>query len=37
MERLDSYLNDPAPAEPPITRNSFQLTTGITYTIKSKY
>ena len=34
---IDSYLNDPAPALPPVTRNSFQFTTGITYTVKSKY
>lgn len=34
---IDSYLNDPLPAEPPVTRNSFQFTTGITYTLKSKY
>ncbi len=34
---IDSYLNDPAPAVPPTTRNSFQFTTGITYTVKSKY
>ncbi len=34
---IDSYLNDPVPAEPPTTRNSFQFTTGITYTVKSKY
>ncbi len=34
---IDSYLNDPVPAAPPTTRNSFQFTTGITYTVKSKY
>ncbi len=34
---IDSYLNDPAPAVPPILPNSFQFTTGITYSIKSKY
>jgi len=34
---IDSYLNDPAFSEPPTTRNSFQFTTGITYTVKSKY
>ena len=34
---IDSYLNDPIPSEPPTTRNSFQFTTGVTYTIKSKY
>lgn len=34
---IDSYLNDPLPAEPPTTRNSLQFTSGITYTMKSKY
>lgn len=39
---LDSYLNDPpavvlSPTQPPIKRNSFQFTMGITYAIKSKY
>ena len=34
---IDSYLNDPVTAEPPNARNSFQFTTGITYTVKSKY
>lgn len=34
---IDSYLNDPVPALPPTTRNSFQFTSGITYTLKSKY
>jgi hypothetical protein len=34
---VDSYLNDPPPAIPPTRRNSFQFTTGITYSIKSKY
>ncbi len=34
---IDSYLNDPIAAEPPNSRNSFQFTTGITYTVKSKY
>ncbi len=34
---IDSYLNDPVAAEPPTKRNSFQFTTGFTYTIKSKY
>ena len=34
---IDSYLNDPVAAEPPNSRNSFQFTTGITYTVKSKY
>lgn len=33
----DSYLNDPPPASPPTKRNSFEFTTGLTYTIKSKY
>jgi len=39
---LDSYLNDPpivvlSPTQPPIKRNSFQFTMGLTYAIKSKY
>ncbi len=34
---LDSYLNDAPVTEPPTKRNSFQFTTGITYSIKSKY
>uniref|UniRef100_A0A7V4XSA4 DUF481 domain-containing protein n=1 Tax=Acidobacterium capsulatum TaxID=33075 RepID=A0A7V4XSA4_9BACT len=34
---IDSYLNDPPASEPPTKRNSFQLTTGVSYTIKSKY
>jgi hypothetical protein len=34
---IDSYLNDPVPADPPTKRNSFQFTTGVTYTLKSKY
>jgi hypothetical protein len=34
---IDSYLNDPVVADPPTRRNSFQFTTGVTYTIKSKY
>jgi hypothetical protein len=33
----DSYLNDPPLSEPPTRRNSFQLTTGVTYTIRSRY
>jgi len=33
----DSYLNDPPPASPPTRRNSFEFTTGLTYTINSKY
>ena len=34
---LDSYLNDPPLSTPPIKRNSFQFTMGLTYSIKSKY
>jgi Protein of unknown function, DUF481 len=34
---IDSYLNDPPPAIPPTKRNSFQFTTGVTYTLHSKY
>ena len=34
---LDTYLNNPPPAEPPTKRNSFQFTFGATYVIKSKY
>jgi hypothetical protein len=39
---LDSYLNDPpavvlSPSQPPIRRNSFQFTMGLTYAIKSRY
>jgi hypothetical protein len=34
---IDSYLNDPPASEPPTKRNSFQMTTGVSYTIKSKY
>jgi hypothetical protein len=39
---LDSYLNDPpivvlSPTQPPIKRNSFQFTMGLTYAFKSKY
>lgn len=33
----DSYLNDPPAATPPTKRNSFEMTTGLTYAIKSKY
>ncbi|HZZ38065.1 MAG TPA: DUF481 domain-containing protein [Acidobacteriaceae bacterium] len=33
----DSYLNDPPPASPPTRRNSFEFTTGLTYTLRSKY
>ena len=31
---IDSYLNNPAIALPPVTRNSFQFTAGVTYTFK---
>jgi hypothetical protein len=34
---LDSYLNDPAAALPPVKRNSFQFTMGLSYALKSKY
>lgn len=38
---LDSYLNDPpslvTATQPPVKRNSFQFTMGLTYAIKSKY
>lgn len=34
---LDSYLNDPPVSLPPTKRNSFQLTMGLTYAIKSSY
>lgn len=38
---LDSYLNDPpslvTAAQPPVKRNSFQFTMGLTYAVKSKY
>ncbi len=30
---IDSYLNDPPATEPPTKRNSFQFTTGVTYTL----
>lgn len=33
----DSYLNDPPAASPPTKRNSFEFTTGLTYTLRSKY
>lgn len=33
----DSYLNDPPAATPPTKRNSFEFTTGLTYTLRSKY
>ncbi len=31
---IDSYLNDPAPTVPPTKRNSFQFTTGVSYTVR---
>jgi len=31
---LDSYLNNPAAALPPVKRNSFQFTAGVTYAFK---
>ena len=31
---LDSYLNNPATALPPVKRNSFQFTAGVSYTFK---
>ena len=35
---LDSYLNDPPlTTSPPTKPNSFQVTLGLTYAIKSKY
>ena len=34
---IDSYLNDPAPAVPPITPNLFQFISGVTCNIKSRY
>jgi hypothetical protein len=37
MGTIDSYLNAPPSSLPPTKRNSFQLTTGVSYTIKSKY
>lgn len=37
MGTNDSYLNAPPASLPPTKRNSFQLTTGVSYTIKSKY
>jgi len=37
VSTIDSYLNDPPPAEPPTRLNSFQFTTGITYNIRSSY
>ncbi|MGC8548888.1 MAG: DUF481 domain-containing protein [Acidobacteriaceae bacterium] len=37
MGTIDSYLNAPPSSLPPTRRNSFQLTTGVSYTIKSRY
>lgn len=37
MGSIDSYLNNPPSSLPPTKRNSFQLTTGLSYTIRSKY
>lgn len=37
MGTIDSYLNNPPTSLPPTKRNSFQMTTGVSYTIKSKY
>lgn len=37
MGTIDSYLNAPPSSLPPTKRNSFQLTTGVSYTIKSRY
>ncbi len=37
MGTIDGYLNAPPASLPPTKRNSFQLTTGLSYTIKSKY
>jgi hypothetical protein len=34
---LDTYLNDTPVTLPPTKRNSFQVTMGLTYNIKSKY
>lgn len=34
---IDSYLNDPPASEPPTQQNSLQFTTGLSYTIKSRY
>lgn len=34
---MDSFLNDPPATLPPTQKNSFQLTTGINYTIHSSY
>ncbi len=33
---LDSYLNNPATALPPVKRNSFQFTAGVTYAFKKR-
>jgi hypothetical protein len=32
-----SYLNEPPAADPPTKRNSFELTTGLMYTLKTRY
>jgi hypothetical protein len=37
MGTIDSYLNAPPASLPPTKRNSFQLTTGISYILKSRY
>lgn len=37
IQSIDDYLNNPPPAIPPTKRNSFEFTTGISLTIKSKY
>ena len=37
MGTIDNYLNAPPSSLPPTKRNSFQLTTGVSYTIRSKY
>jgi hypothetical protein len=37
MGTIDSYLNAPPSSLPPTKRNSFQLTTGLSYAIRSKY
>lgn len=34
---IDSYLNDPPATLPPTQKNSFQMTTGISYVIHSNY
>lgn len=37
MGTVDSYLNAPPSSEPPTQQNSLQFTTGLSYTIKSRY